>query len=89
MGWRKRTTSVDGLSFSSSTVTLFKPVPKINLSKPDAIKYLQRNEINIGVKEKGWQIVQYEGHNLGWINALSNRINNYYPKEYRILKAAE
>jgi NOL1/NOP2/fmu family ribosome biogenesis protein len=34
----------------------------------------------------GWQTVSYQNRRLGWINALSNRINNYYPKELRILK---
>ncbi|MCH5597281.1 methyltransferase RsmF C-terminal domain-like protein [Niabella ginsengisoli] len=27
-----------------------------------------------------------EYFSLGWMNALPNRINNYYPKELRILK---
>jgi NOL1/NOP2/fmu family ribosome biogenesis protein len=31
-------------------------------------------------------LVKYQGHPLGWINVLQNRINNYYPKELRILK---
>ncbi|WP_317038818.1 methyltransferase RsmF C-terminal domain-like protein [Sphingobacterium populi] len=32
----------------------------------------------------GWLLVRYQGVNLGWIKALPNRINNYYPKELRI-----
>jgi NOL1/NOP2/fmu family ribosome biogenesis protein len=36
--------------------------------------------------EKGWQAVSYKGFPLGWINGLGNRVNNYYPKELRILK---
>jgi NOL1/NOP2/fmu family ribosome biogenesis protein len=36
--------------------------------------------------QKGCQLVQYQSHNLGWINALESRVNNYYPKEWRILK---
>ena len=27
----------------------------------------------------------YEGQPLGWAKLLPNRINNYYPKELRIL----
>ena len=52
-----------------------------------AIKYLQRAEISTEVNIKGWGLVSYQEHPLGWINALPNRINNYYPKELRILKA--
>ncbi len=51
-----------------------------------AISYLQRNELIIEPERTGWQVVNFLGKNLGWINALSNRINNYYPKELRILK---
>jgi NOL1/NOP2/fmu family ribosome biogenesis protein len=52
----------------------------------NAIKYLQRKELNVEIDHKGWQLITYQTHPLGWINSLSNRINNYYPKELRILK---
>lgn len=61
-------------------------VPGVELEYADAIRYLQRVDINIATEKKGWQLVRYKEHNLGWINALPNRINNYYPKELRILK---
>jgi len=61
-------------------------VPATDLDYDEAIRYLQRAEINSEPTQKGWQLVKYKGHNLGWINALPNRINNYYPKELRILK---
>jgi NOL1/NOP2/fmu family ribosome biogenesis protein len=56
------------------------------LSYEQSIKYLQRQDVNLTTEGRGWQLVQYKGHNLGWINVLPNRINNYYPKELRILK---
>lgn len=59
------------------------------LTYTDAIRYLQRGELSIVPPQKGWQTVSYAGHNLGWINALQNRINNYYPKELRILKQSD
>ncbi len=61
-------------------------VPVHDLSYEDAVLYLQRREISLAPSRTGWQLVRYQSHNLGWINALSNRINNYYPKELRILK---
>jgi NOL1/NOP2/sun family putative RNA methylase len=61
-------------------------VPRSELSYDDAIRYLQKGEINIDTAQKGWQLVHYQHYNLGWINALQNRVNNYYPKELRILK---
>jgi 16S rRNA C967 or C1407 C5-methylase (RsmB/RsmF family)/NOL1/NOP2/fmu family ribosome biogenesis protein len=62
-------------------------IPATSLPYDDAIKYLQRQEINIQPRTTGWQVVRYGDRNLGWINALKNRVNNYYPKEIRILKA--
>jgi 16S rRNA C967 or C1407 C5-methylase (RsmB/RsmF family)/NOL1/NOP2/fmu family ribosome biogenesis protein len=61
-------------------------VGRIELNYEQAIQYLQRKDIGLDAKEKGWHLVNYEGHSLGWINVLPNRINNYYPKELRILK---
>jgi 16S rRNA C967 or C1407 C5-methylase (RsmB/RsmF family)/NOL1/NOP2/fmu family ribosome biogenesis protein len=61
-------------------------IPATELSYEDAIRYLQKADINVATEQKGWQLVHYQHHNIGWINALSNRINNYYPKDFRILK---
>ncbi len=61
-------------------------INKIELNYEQAIKYLQRKELQLETTEKGWQLVSFRGHSLGWINVLPNRINNYYPKELRILK---
>lgn len=65
---------------------LSEAIPATQLNYEEAIQYLQRAAINIATENKGWQLVKYKHHNLGWINALPNRINNYYPKELRILK---
>jgi NOL1/NOP2/fmu family ribosome biogenesis protein len=61
-------------------------VPVTDVDFNNAIQYLQRIDTTIATGVKGWQVVAYNRHNLGWINALPNRINNYYPKEWRILK---
>ena len=61
-------------------------IPFNEISYEQAIKYLQRQDVNFDTAGKGWQLVKYKGHHLGWINVLPNRINNYYPKELRILK---
>jgi NOL1/NOP2/fmu family ribosome biogenesis protein len=61
-------------------------VERIDLSYEQSIAYLKKKELELCGGSKGWSVVTYEGHPLGWINNLSNRINNYYPKELRILK---
>ncbi len=59
---------------------------RTELNDEQAILYLQRKNLQIEIKNKGWQLVTYLNRPLGWINALSNRNNNYYPKELRIIK---
>jgi 16S rRNA C967 or C1407 C5-methylase (RsmB/RsmF family)/NOL1/NOP2/fmu family ribosome biogenesis protein len=61
-------------------------VDSIDLNLADAITYLKKKELRLSELSKGWKLVKYEGQNLGWINVLANRVNNYYPKELRILK---
>lgn len=61
-------------------------IASTDLEYSQAIDYLKRKEVRITNLDKGWHLVKYEGFSLGWINVLSNRINNYYPVELRILK---
>jgi NOL1/NOP2/fmu family ribosome biogenesis protein len=63
-----------------------KNILSVPLDYAQAINYLKRKEIQLPAKDKGWYVVDYMGHPLGWINVLINRINNYYPRELRILK---
>ncbi|ULQ56862.1 RNA methyltransferase [Flavihumibacter rivuli] len=65
---------------------LSKELPVIAVDKDQAIAYLRRDDLHIAPGIKGWALVQYEGLSLGWVKALPNRLNNYYPKEWRILK---
>ncbi|MBP6687296.1 MAG: RNA methyltransferase [Lacibacter sp.] len=60
-------------------------VIKVELTKEQALDYLRKNEITIEHKHKGWAVATYQQHPLGWMKLLGNRINNYYPKEWRIL----
>jgi 16S rRNA C967 or C1407 C5-methylase (RsmB/RsmF family)/NOL1/NOP2/fmu family ribosome biogenesis protein len=61
-------------------------IPVVPLAMEQAIAYLQRRDIIVDGAARGWQLVSYEGQILGWINVLPNRVNNYYPREMRILK---
>lgn len=61
-------------------------IPAIELSYDESIQYLKKKDLQLATDRKGWAIVTHKGFALGWINILTNRINNYYPKELRILK---
>ena len=57
----------------------------IDVDKATALEYLRKKEIRVQSKH-GWNLITYCGLPLGWIKVLPNRINNYYPGEWRILK---
>jgi NOL1/NOP2/fmu family ribosome biogenesis protein len=59
---------------------------KVDLDKEQALSYLRRADFNCS-GEKGWNLMRYNGLGLGWAKILPNRTNNYYPQEWRILKA--
>ncbi|MBM3412917.1 MAG: Fmu (Sun) domain protein [Bacteroidetes bacterium] len=61
-------------------------VTQLSLDYRQSIAYLQRKDLNITFTAKGWVVANYQGLSLGWLNVLSGRANNYYPKGLRILK---
>jgi NOL1/NOP2/fmu family ribosome biogenesis protein len=61
-------------------------VNKVELSLEMALNYLRKNNIYIPSEHTGWNVVTYKQIPLGWIKAMKDRTNNYYPKEWRILK---
>lgn len=63
-------------------------VQRTGLNYENAIRYLQRKDVELPVRRPGWQLAMYEGFSLGWMNVLPTRINNYYPKSLRIVKEA-
>jgi 16S rRNA C967 or C1407 C5-methylase (RsmB/RsmF family)/NOL1/NOP2/fmu family ribosome biogenesis protein len=63
-----------------------KNIPRIELNRQQAIQYLRREAMQLPTEQKGWVLAGYLGYNLGWIKILPNRFNNYYPKEWRIIK---
>jgi len=60
-------------------------IERVELAYDESISYLKKKELSIS-PGRGWKLVCYKNYPLGWINVLANRINNYYPKELRILK---
>ncbi len=56
------------------------------LTYEQAIAYLRKDNIDdLASTAKGWSLMNYQGHSLGWAKLLPNRLNNYYPKELRII----
>ncbi|GIV26804.1 MAG: rRNA cytosine-C5-methyltransferase [Bacteroidia bacterium] len=60
----------------------------LECSKDQAIKFLQKSTLHIHA-EKNLYLLRYKNLGLGWIKVLENRVNNYFPTEWRILKDVE
>ncbi|ACU63892.1 methyltransferase RsmF C-terminal domain-like protein [Chitinophaga pinensis] len=61
-------------------------IPQVTLTREQSLRYLRKEDPEVTTDVKGWALMKYEGMALGWAKILPNRINNYYPKELRILK---
>ena len=55
----------------------------VELSLEDAIRFLRKDDFNPGA-ENGWNLACFKNIPLGWFKQMPNRINNYYPVEWRI-----
>lgn len=56
----------------------------INVDLELALRYLRKEDINLGSSGNDWVLIQYKDVPLGWAKQIGNRVNNYYPKEWRI-----
>lgn len=58
--------------------------PKEEINLTAAVSYMRRDNFTLAGASKGWNILTYKGINLGFVNNLGNRLNNYFPLEWRI-----
>ncbi len=84
MGAIIRNELVPGHELALSNI-LDEQVPSIETDEATALQYLRKQEIAVVTSLKGWALIKFKQHPLGWVKILPNRINNYYPKEWRIL----
>jgi 16S rRNA C967 or C1407 C5-methylase (RsmB/RsmF family)/NOL1/NOP2/fmu family ribosome biogenesis protein len=61
-------------------------IAAVDVTLDEALQYLRKSDLRLDTNSKGWAVLQYRKKNLGWVKLLPNRLNNYYPKEWRILK---
>lgn len=55
--------------------------------KTTALTFLKKEDIQVQRLEGDWILISYGQIGLGWCKNLGNRLNNYYPKEWRIRMA--
>lgn len=49
-----------------------------------ALTFLKKEDIPIPDLQADWILISYQNISLGWCKNIGNRLNNYYPKEWRI-----
>ncbi|HZZ74727.1 MAG TPA: RNA methyltransferase, partial [Puia sp.] len=58
--------------------------PAIHVSKADALEFLRGIPFDSRFTGRGWHTVCFQEQRLGWVKLLDKRMNNYYPKSWRI-----
>lgn len=60
-------------------------VKRADVDKETALQYLRKSDIDLPGSDTGWTLIVYRQLPLGWVKILPNRVNNYYPANWRIL----
>ncbi|MGZ3867190.1 MAG: methyltransferase RsmF C-terminal domain-like protein, partial [Bacteroidia bacterium] len=61
-------------------------VTRVDADAETALKYLRKQNFTLEEQTRGFTLLTHKGYGLGWFKNLGNRINNYYPADWRILK---
>ncbi len=57
----------------------------VTLSRGECLSFLKKELAALPAgAPAGWLLVRYQGVNLGWVKNLGHRVNNYFPKDWRI-----
>lgn len=67
------------------SIDVKKEVKRVHCNQDTAILFLKK-ELQLIESNIGWNLMCFNNQGIGWIKQLGNRINNYLPNEYRILK---
>lgn len=58
--------------------------PCCEVSEEDALKYLRRDILLLPEATPGFTLLTYNQLPIGWVNVLTNRVNNMYPTAWKI-----
>ncbi len=85
MGTIKGQDFIPAHALALSTVRKESAFPSIEVNLETALNYLRHDTIVLDTDApRGYVIVCYKGHALGFVKNLGNRSNNMYPQEWRI-----
>lgn len=72
----------EGLAFS--TALNHQKLSTYELSLEEALNYLRKENFYFETMPNGWNLITHLGLGLGWANRIQQRVNNYYPTNWRI-----
>lgn len=72
----------EGLAFSTALDHTQLQTFELNLE--EALNYLRKENFDFEAMANGWNLIIYQGLGLGWANRIQQRVNNYYPTNWRI-----
>ena len=76
---------VPDTSLALSTLLYKGAFPLVELSLHDAISFLRKEAVMLPAgTPRGFVVVTYHGHPLGFEKNIGNRANNLYPQEWKI-----
>ncbi|WP_276495887.1 methyltransferase RsmF C-terminal domain-like protein [Pontibacter litorisediminis] len=78
----KKLKPLQGLALSQHLNMAAFQIAELDLEQ--ALRYLRKEDISLGSNGNDWLLLQYKDLPLGWAKQIGNRMNNYYPKEWRI-----
>jgi NOL1/NOP2/fmu family ribosome biogenesis protein len=83
VGTRKGKDLVPGHALAISPY-LSDSIRRIPLERSEALRFLRCESVDVPADTKGWYVVTYQGYALGWIKSIPPRVNNYFPREWKI-----
>jgi 16S rRNA C967 or C1407 C5-methylase (RsmB/RsmF family)/NOL1/NOP2/fmu family ribosome biogenesis protein len=84
IGEIKQGSVVPSHELAVSTIVDHTHFPAVDLTLEQSINFLKRDEFPLEFNERGWNLLTYLNHPLGWAKNIGSRFNNGYPKEWRI-----
>ena len=84
IGTFKNTQFIPSHSLALHSQLLSDSLPRLELNHKQALAYLKKEYFPTELNNPGWLLFTYHNFPLGWVKVLHKRINNYYPKEWRI-----
>ena len=84
MGEWKKEQLIPSIDLALSTSFAADTFPKWELTQEEALIYLRKENLPQLPSWQGWGLVTYQNIPLGWVKVLKNRINNYYPSNWRL-----